>query len=63
MKLSAVEFSSSEREVGAHLAQVVKVVLVMNPLVIGDQAVRLVGDVSDVQTETVKELSFKKLSR
>lgn len=48
---------------GAHLSQIVEVVLVMNPLVIGKQAVRLVGDVSDIQTQAIEEFSFEKLSR
>lgn len=54
---------SKEHKDGAHLAQIVKVVLVMNPLVIGKQTVGLVGDVSDIQTQAVEELSFEKLWR
>lgn len=54
---------NKERVNGAHLSQIVEVVLVMNPLVIGKQAVRLVGDVSDIQTQAVEEFSFEKLSR
>lgn len=33
----------------------------MNPLVVGLQAVRLVGDVLHIQAEAVEELAFKKL--
>lgn len=43
------------------LSQVVKVVLVVNPLVVGLQAIRLVGDVLHIQAEAVEELAFKKL--
>lgn len=44
------------------LPQVVKVVLVVDPLIVGLQAVRPVRDVFDVESETVEELAFKQLS-
>lgn len=46
---------------GAHLAQVVKVVLVMDPAVVGGHAVRTVGDVAGVHTQTVVELALEEL--
>lgn len=45
----------------AHLAQVVKVVFVMHPAVVGGHAVRSVGDVSGVHSQTMVELAFEKL--
>ena len=45
----------------AHLAQVVEVVLVMDPAVIGGHAVGTVGDVASVHTETVVELALEEL--
>lgn len=33
----------------------------VNPLVVGLQAIRLVGDVLDIQAQAVEELAFKKL--
>ena len=44
-----------------HLSQVVKVVLVVNPLVVGLHTVRLVGNVLDVGAKAVEELAFKQL--
>lgn len=46
-----------------NLPQVVKVVFVMDPLIIGQEAVGLVGDVSDIQAQAVVELAFEKLLR
>lgn len=46
-----------------NLPQIVKVVLVMDPLIIGQEAVGLVGDVSDIQAQAVVELAFEKLLR
>lgn len=46
---------------GAHLAQVVEVVLVSNPPVTGLGTVRLVGDVSGVLALTHEELAFEEL--
>lgn len=43
------------------LSQVIKVVLVVNPLVVGLQAVRLVGDVLDIEAKAVEKFAFKKL--
>lgn len=43
------------------LSQVVKVVLMMDPLVVGLQTVRLVGDVFDIGAEAVEKLAFKQL--
>ena len=43
------------------LSQVVKVVLMMDPLVAGLQTVRLVGDIFDVRAEAVEKLAFKQL--
>lgn len=45
----------------AHLAQVVKVVLVPDPSVTGLSTVRFVGDVPGVFTLTYEELSFEEL--
>lgn len=45
----------------AHLAQVIKVVFVMHPAVVGSHAVRSVGDVSGIHSQTVIELAFEKL--
>lgn len=46
---------------GAHLAEVVKVVLVPDPPVAGFGTVRLVGDVPGVLTLAHEELSFEEL--
>ncbi len=35
----------------------------MDPLIIGQEAVGLVGDVSDIQAQAVVELAFEKLLR
>lgn len=43
------------------LSQVVKVVLMMDPLVVGLQTVRLVGDIFDIRAEAVEKLAFKQL--
>lgn len=45
-----------------NLSQVVKVVLMVNPLVVGLHTVRLVGNVFDIGAEAVEELAFKQLS-
>lgn len=45
----------------AHLAQVIKVVFVMHPAVVGGHAVRPVGDISGVHSQAVIELAFEKL--
>lgn len=45
-----------------YLSKVVKVVLMVDPLVVGLQTVRLVGDVFDIGAEAVEELAFKQLS-
>ncbi len=52
-----------QKESGPHLPQVVKVVLVMNPAVIGRETVGFIGDVLHIQTHTVKELPFEELLR
>lgn len=44
-----------------YLAQIVEVVFVMYPLVIGSHAIRSVGDVSDVHTQAVVEFPLKEL--
>lgn len=46
---------------GAHLAQVVEVVLVMDPAVVGGHAVRAVGDVPGIHAQTVVELALEEL--
>lgn len=46
---------------GAHLAQIVKVVLVVDPAVVGGHAVRAVGDVAGVHTQTMVELALEEL--
>jgi len=42
-----------------HLSQVVKVVLMVDPLVVGLQTVRPVSDVFDIRAEAVEEFAFK----
>lgn len=44
-----------------YLSEVVKVVLVVDPLVVGLQTVWLVGDVFDIGAEAVEEFAFKQL--
>lgn len=44
-----------------HLSQVVEVILVVHPLVVGCHAVRPVGDVPDVDSQAVVELALEKL--
>lgn len=44
-----------------HLSQVVEVVLVVHPLVVGCHAVGAVGDVPDVNPQAVVELALEKL--
>ena len=46
-----------------YLSEVVKVVFVVNPSIVGSQTVGLVGDVLDVETHTVEELPFEELGR
>lgn len=46
---------------GAHLAQIVEVVLMMDPAVVGSHAVGAVGDVAGVYTQTVVELALEEL--
>lgn len=46
----------------SHLPQVVKVVLMMDPLVVGLEAVRLVCDVFYISAKAIEEFSFKQLS-
>lgn len=47
----------------SHLSEVVEVVFVMNPSVIGSQTVGLVGDVLHVETHAVVKLPFEELRR
>lgn len=47
----------------AHLSQVVEVVLVSDPLVVGLQTVGLVGDVPNILSLTNKELPLEELGR
>lgn len=44
-----------------NLSQVIKVVLVVDPLVVGLQTVRLVGNVFDIRAKAVEKLAFKQL--
>ncbi len=46
-----------------YLSKVVKVVFVMNPSIVGSQAVRFIRDVLHIKTHTVVELSFEELVR
>lgn len=46
-----------------YLSQVVEVVLVVNPSIVGGQTVGFVGDVLHVQTHAVVELAFEELGR
>lgn len=46
---------------GTHLAQVVEIVLVMDPAVVGGHTVRAVGDVSGIHAQTVVELALEEL--
>lgn len=46
---------------GTHLAQVVEIVLVMDPAVIGSHAVGAVGDISGIHAQTVVELALEEL--
>lgn len=46
---------------GTHLAQVVEIVLVMDPAVVGSHAVRAVGDISGIHAQTVVELALEEL--
>lgn len=45
----------------SYLSKVVKVVFVVNPSIVGSQAVRFIGDILHIETHTVVELSFEKL--
>lgn len=47
----------------SYLSKVVKVVFVMNPSILGSQAVGFVGNVLHIQTHTVVELAFEELGR
>ena len=47
----------------SYLSKVVKIVFVVDPSVIGGQAVGFVGDVLHVQPHAVVELPFKKLQK
>lgn len=47
----------------SYLSQVVKVVLVSDPLIVGLQAVWLIGDVPDILSLTNEEFSLEKLRR
>lgn len=47
----------------SHLSEVVEVVFVMNPSVIGSQTVGLVGDVLHVEAHAVVKLPFEELRR
>lgn len=52
----------TERGCGhTHLSQVVEVILVVHPLVVGGHAVRPVGDVPDVNSQAVVELALEEL--
>ena len=44
-----------------YLSKVVKVVFVVNPSIVGSQAVGFVGDVLHVETHAVVELPFEEL--
>ncbi len=54
-------WAHQQKESDPHLPQVVKVVLVMNPAVIGRETVWFIGDVLHIQTHTVIELPFEEL--
>lgn len=45
----------------SHLSEVIEVVFVMNPSVIGSQAIGLVGDVLHIEAHTVVKLPFEEL--
>lgn len=47
----------------SYLSEVVKVVFVVNPSIVGCQTVGFVGDVLHIETHTVEELSFEELGR
>lgn len=47
----------------SYLSQVVKVVFVVDPSVVGGQAVGLVGDVLHVEAHAVVKLAFEELRR
>ena len=51
----------SRAEGGTHLAQVVEVVLVMDPAVAGGHAVGAVSDIAGVYAQTVVELALEEL--
>lgn len=51
----------SRAEGGTHLAQIVEVVLVVDPAVVGGHAVGAVGDVAGVYAQTVVELALEEL--
>lgn len=44
-----------------YLPQVVKIILVMNPFVFSQKTVRLIGDILDIQPNTIIELPFEEL--
>lgn len=46
-----------------YLSEVVKVVFVVNPSILGSQAVGFVSDVLHIETHTVVELAFEELGR
>lgn len=60
--LCTVKHVSAGTARGTHLSQVVKVVLMVDPFIVGLQTVRLVGDVFDIRTQAVEEFAFKELS-
>lgn len=53
------KLSRRQTDGNTDLSQVVKVVLMMDPLVVGLQTVRLVGDIFDIRAEAVEKLAFK----
>lgn len=52
---------SHQRHGHTHLSQVIEVILVVHPLVVGSHAVRPVGDVPDVNSQAVVELALEEL--
>lgn len=52
---------SHRRQGHTHLSQVIEVILVVHPLVVGSHAVRPVGDVPDVNSQAVVELALEEL--
>lgn len=59
--LSQTTHTCANNTRSTNLSQVIKVVLVVDPLVVGLQTVRLVGNVFDIRAEAVEKLAFKQL--